>query len=80
MSNFKPGYRIPSENLRNRPMFLETSSNHDDKGLQHNDSDSENLKYDREVRKVDQSRNESLKNIERLLHEVGRTFQRFFIN
>ena len=75
MSNFKPGYRIPSENLRNRPMFLETSSNH----VHQNDSDSENLKYDREVRKVDQSRKESLKNIERLLHEVGRTFQRFFI-
>lgn len=79
MSNFKPGYRIPSENLRNRPMFL-AANNDENKGLQQNDSDSENLKYDREVRKVDQSRKESIKNIERLLHEVGRTFQRFFKN
>ena len=59
----------PSENLRNRPMFLETSQ---EKTIV--EKDSEDLKYDR---KVDQSRNESIKNIERLLHEVGRTFQRF---
>ena len=45
----------PSENLRNRPMFLETSQ---EKTIV--EKDSEDLKYDR---KVDQSRNESIKNI-----------------
>lgn len=44
------------------------------------DPDENELKYKRESKKYDQFRSESIKNIERLLHEVGSTFQRFFIN
>jgi len=55
----------PSENLRNRPMFLETSQ---EKTIV--EKNSQDLKYDRKV-------DNPIKNIERLLHEVGRTFQRF---
>ena len=40
------------------------------------EKDQEELKYKREFKKYDQSRSESIKNIEKLLHDVASTFHR----
>lgn len=39
--------------------------------------DETDLKYKRDFKKIDQNRSESIKNIEKLLHDVASTFHRF---